>query len=782
MKPVTQEKLNEIAITDGQQRYYRNVAYLQDVKRESKTDYGGKVLKNTIQDVEKIVWEAMLSTTDHVWTHLIERIDPHVTTKCAITTLMDTISERQLFVHTCKRISDAVEREAIAIHLAQHNKSVWRFCVKNWEEFQNKENAHREWLKYVNKYMTTQKIKGWTSWTDKERVCLGAFLVDCVKKGTGLFTDVMVRRKGKTYRYITATDELFEYIHKYKEWHSLLRPSKFPMLKPPNPWTSVYEGGYDPDFIKDCFVKFHDGDKVLEFSPDDIPIKAVNAIQATGWRINKKVQQVAQAFWDNGFIMKGMPKREATKVVPVKPIAEMNEDEFNHWGRLKAWCYEDNLINRSIRLRTTKVLTMAKTLLENEEIFFPHNCDFRGRVYAIPVYLNPQQTELAKALLEFSETKEIRPEDKEAWKWLKNHGANCYGVKGSFDTRIAWVNKNHKHILQVANEPMEEKWWRDASDPFMFLAFCFGYAQAVNEGTTNLPCAVDASNNGIQILSLLARDKENAYKSNAIPTEEPQDIYTDVVNVLISNLQKTDDEYALPWLKFGLDRSTVKHQVMIRPYGAKMEGTRKYTDEWFNGKINQGRGNPFGHDKWNALCFLNREIWKATNAVIKKPFDVMKWLQDLYKHKLVKSTIAWESPSGFPVQQTYSKYDQYIANSKLNDKKIRITYGVLSDEPNFRSHKTSISPNFVHSLDAACLHLTTLKCMEEGITSFAMVHDSYGTHCTNLGTLRDAARQTFTEVFSEDQLSKFAEGCDIKPFTCGDLDPSTIQDSEYLFS
>lgn len=780
--PITQEKLNQLATVEGQQRYYKNVAYLQECKRESRTDYGAKILKNTIQDVEKIVWEAMLSVTPHIWSHLIEGIDPHVVTKCAITSLMDTISERQVFVYTCKRIAEAVEREAISIHIHKHNKKVWKLCVGKWKEGKDKEYAHREWVKYTRAYIAHNKIKDWTPWTDKERVHLGAFLVDCVKRGTGLFTDMMVRRKGKTYRYMTATDELFEYIQKYKEWRSLLRPAKFPMVKPPNPWKNTYEGGYDPEFIKDSFIKFHTNDKVIEVKEDDLPVQAVNTIQATPWRINKKVLDVAQRYWDNGFILKGMPRREALQVIPRKDIGKMNEEEFNYWGRLKAWCYEENMINKSIRLRTTKTLQMAHTLAYNPEIYFPNNCDFRGRVYAIPPYLNPQGTELAKALLEFAETQPIEKDDTEAWKWLKNHGANCYGIKGSFDERIKWVNENHKKILRNAREPIQEKWWREAGDPFMFLAFCFGYAQALHEGTTNLPCSVDASNNGIQILSLLARDTENAYKSNAIPTETPQDIYTDVVEILIQNLKASDSEYADRWLKFGLDRSTVKHQVMIRPYGAKMEGTRKYTDEWFKDKTNDGRANPFGLDKWTALCFLNREIWNATNAVIKKPFEVMKWLQELYKQKIVGSTIKWTSPSGFQVQQSYEKYDQYIASTRLDDKKIKVIYGVLTDKPNLRSHKTSISPNFVHSLDSACLHITTMKCIDKGITSLMMVHDSYGTHCTRLGELRDAARETFGEVFQKDLLAEFAEGCDIKPFLLGDLDPLSVKDSEYLFS
>ena len=52
--------------------------------------------------------------------------------------------------------------------------------------------------------------------------------------------------------------------------------------------------------------------------------------------------------------------------------------------------------------------------------------DFRGRLYPIPVLLQPQGSDLAKGLLRFARGK---PADEKSIKCLEIHGANMYGYK-----------------------------------------------------------------------------------------------------------------------------------------------------------------------------------------------------------------------------------------------------------------------------------------------------------------------------------------------------------------
>jgi DNA-directed RNA polymerase len=100
------------------------------------------------------------------------------------------------------------------------------------------------------------------------------------------------------------------------------------------------------------------------------------------------------------------------------------------------------------------------------------------------------------------------------------------------------------------------------------------------------------------------------------------------------------------------------------------------------------------------------------------------------------------------------------------------------------------SPNFVHSLDAACLHLTVNKCEQHGIKDFAMVHDSYGTHCVNAVTLQNEIKQTLFDIFSEDQLLNLKlslenqhTGLTLSDLPAyGEFDISEVLNSKYVFS
>ena len=70
----------------------------------------------------------------------------------------------------------------------------------------------------------------------------------------------------------------------------------------------------------------------------------------------------------------------------------------------------------------------------------------------------------------------------------------------------------------------------------------------------------------------------------------------------------------------------------------------------------------------------------------------------------------------------------------------------------------AISPNHTHSLDAAHLMLTVLHARQAyGITNFALIHDSFGTHAARTDELAVILRETFVELYQGDPLAAFRE-------------------------
>ena len=144
-------------------------------------------------------------------------------------------------------------------------------------------------------------------------------------------------------------------------------------------------------------------------------------------------------------------------------------------------------------------------------------------------YLHPQASDLAKSLLDFKNGQQVV--DEEDLEAVLVHGANLWGVKGTRDERIDWVQKRKDFILEAANDPHGTDWWTEASDPFSFLRFCFEYKKFTEEGyryVSYLPVRQDCSNNGMQILSLLLRDKKIGRMCNLVEDDQANDMYTEL--------------------------------------------------------------------------------------------------------------------------------------------------------------------------------------------------------------------------------------------------------------
>lgn len=113
----------------------------------------------------------------------------------------------------------------------------------------------------------------------------------------------------------------------------------------------------------------------------------------------------------------------------------------------------------------------------------------------------------------------------------------------------------------------------------------------------------------------------------------------------------------------------------------------------------------------------------------------------------------WVSPSGLPCYQAYPKWVEKSIRTRIGEKIYRVKFREDIDKLSSKRQAQGSSPNYIHSLDASLLHLTVNKCSSMGIQDFAMVHDSYGTHCTNSALLATTIRETVHDIFSVDQLA-----------------------------
>lgn len=148
---------------------------------------------------------------------------------------------------------------------------------------------------------------------------------------------------------------------------------------------------------------------------------------------------------------------------------------------------------------------------------------------------------------------------------------------------------------------------------------------------------------------------------------------------------------------------------------------------------------------------------------------------------------------GFPVVQAYHDLRSKCVETSLSGR-TQLRFNIQEETMDSKKMANSISPNFVHSCDAAHLTLTVVRGSQEGIQSFAVVHDSFGTTAADLGTLFRVVRESFVEIYDTlDVLADFRAdieaqlGADaLKELPSlpekGTLDVSAVVASDYCFA
>jgi DNA-directed RNA polymerase len=263
-------------------------------------------------------------------------------------------------------------------------------------------------------------------------------------------------------------------------------------------------------------------------------------------------------------------------------------------------------------------------------------------------------------------------------------------------------------------------------------------------------------------------------------------------------MQKDGSDLSTFWLGFGINRKTTKRPVMVTPYGGTFHSCMEYSREWYTEESNaRGIEMPDRKVESARVVHLARHVWDAIESSIDLPKQAMSWLMQCSDIMTAANLpLCWTAPSGFPVKQAYPKTRGIRVETKLGDG-LRIRQ-VLTEEIEGtlapKRQRNGIAPNYVHSCDASALTETVVRCTKLGIRSFAMIHDSYGTHAPRVHEMAAVLRSAFSDLFCPDRLAMFREELQAaltasgssavipKPPKYGKLDVSSVKQSEFFFA
>ncbi|KAH7960437.1 hypothetical protein HPB49_019575 [Dermacentor silvarum] len=315
--------------------------------------------------------------------------------------------------------------------------------------------------------------------------------------------------------------------------------------------------------------------------------------------------------------------------------------------------------------------------------WFPHNMDFRGRVYPCPPHFNHLGSDVVRGILLFARGE---PLGEKGLDWLKIHLVNLTGLKKS-------VRKKKKG----------RRWWTKSEEPWQTLACCKEVAAAMRSPDPTrhicyLPVHQDGSCNGLQHYAALGRDAQGAAQVNLEPDERPQDVYSGVA-ALVERERKKDAANGLPIAKVlegHIKRKVVKQTVMTVVYGVTRFGAHLQILKQLK----------------DLDDFPQEHCWAAGHYLVQKTFLS---LQEMFTATREIQPVSWVTPLGLPVIQPYHKPTSVKSPISYGDRispEFRSIFE-MHQKPNVMKQKNGFPPNFIHSLDSSHMMLTAIFCQKK---------------------------------------------------------------------
>ena len=648
-------------------------------------------------------------------------------------------------------------------------------------------------------------------WPIGAREQVGMYLLGLLEQaGMIEIGPLVLKNQKRTWRAISLSFDLLERVGQIKAYVAITAPAYGPCVEKPMDWLTSTGGGFHTAKLRRLrpfFVSCHSSVRDLyRREQPPIVLSAINAMQGTAWKINEGILKVIMTMAEHGIHTKEVvalidkpkppPPGWLSKEMTNETMTEAQLKEFRDWKSLLTDWYTDKKLMGSRYGRFYGATRTAMTFRDYPELFFVYFADSRGRMYPMTTGVNPQGSDLQKALLMFAKGKPLHTP--EALRWFHIQGANKWGFdKATLSERFMWAHEREEWLLHLAADPINNQEWLDAGDPFQFLAWVMEYAEwkaSPETFVSRLPISMDGSCNGLQNLSAMLRDEVGGKATNLTANVVMEDIYKRVAEAAMVRLMilPAQDELSAKliglWITHGISRKVVKRSVMTTPYGVTH---RSATDYVITDYLKE-HDNPFDKTEYRkAATLLMSVVWPAIGDVVVKGRECMEWLRkasrqivhEMDEHE--EPIIWWRSPSGFIASQAYFEFEEHRINTRLaGAAKIRVVSE--TDEPDLLRHASGLAPNFVHSMDAAHLHRVAAAASADGqITHLAMIHDDYGTHAADAQRLYELIRSEFVTMYEEhDPVLDFAAKYPTIPAppTKGTLNIREVLESPFFFS
>lgn len=807
----TQAELEAHMVGSGIQRSRSTIKGAEESGRSDQNPYAAEIYRLFVEPLAILIDEAKASKGAARFQAHIKLLEPldswavaYLAVRCTMTSVLTRVgSDGGMSVRSLSSLmGKTVHSELYLSQFQELSPDLYHILTEDLSKRRSKDVDYR-----IRVFKDQAKKAGLciVEWGVGGKDQIGAWLLEQLTRLGMVVTDMPPPGPGKRKPlgvYLTA--EVRETINNISHFFELTRPVHGPCVEPPMDWVTWDNGGFHTSVMRRSApycVKAPSASRArLRDRAMPKVLQAINALQRTAWQINVPIMEVVQNVSKHSPGGELVSDDEGTKPTPPTFIGlyEKGDDmtpehdaEFKVWkAAAKAW-YTKRKQQSASYGRLYMALRTAVEYKDYPAIYFVHFADSRGRLYPMTSGISPQGSDMQKALIRFAEGKPLSTPAAEQWFYI--NGANKFGFdKAPLAERAAWWQDKEELLIAMGTAPEDNLGWLDADNPVQFLAWCMEFAAFRKDPAnfvSHLPVGLDGSCSGLQHFSAMLRDEVGGRATNLLDLPDMQDIYGKVAEAATARMiaaPEDENGYRSLWLTYGISRKLTKRATMTTPYGVTKHTSVKALIMDHLKDIPE-----FAEDSFKKAQYLMDFVWPAIGDVVVKGREAMDWLTKASRVVVKNQTeedegvISWTTPSGFPATQAYYKTEEHIVRTKLFGH-ARILVEVDAEETNAARHASGLAPNFVHSMDAAHLHLTicALQDKQPGL-SFAFIHDDFGVHAADAQLLFTTLREEFVTMYTDhDPLQEFATHNPGLPVTPpkGNLDLIEVLKSDYFFS
>jgi len=235
-----QIELELSSFTRGMERYQKQIDTMVERGLDSRTLHGRAIIKAIIEPLTEGVVEIQgMPRNRDIARKKLEGLNPETVAYITLVSVVDSFSQHSRLIKVARTVGFNIELEQ---------------RIKEWEE-EDKEVARNVLKKALQKSSTRNRKYGLThklnrdypdtGWTEEEKIHVGLRLIDKLIVKTGLVSlEKITLGRNKTATFVKATSSTLDWIAKFNDHKSKLKPVTTPCIIPPKDWTDVQGGGY----------------------------------------------------------------------------------------------------------------------------------------------------------------------------------------------------------------------------------------------------------------------------------------------------------------------------------------------------------------------------------------------------------------------------------------------------------------------------------------------------------------------------------------------------------